>query len=166
MKNGIMAASLAGMLALAGVALAEPGPGGAERHGGPGGPGGPGGGLMALIQDEARAKELGLTDQQIAAAQEAARTHRKASIALRGNAELAQMELQDLMEDETSSREAVMKAVEKVGAAELALEKSKVELRLQLRDILGADTMKKIRSEMREERQDERGGPPDGRRGK
>jgi Spy/CpxP family protein refolding chaperone len=171
MKKAILAATAAGVLALATSSFAEPGhgPGGGDGMG-PGGPGGQHGGgmgFMAILQDEDLAREFGLTDKQIDAAQAAAKEHRKQAIRLRGDVELARMELQELMDSDKPDREAVMKAVDKVGATELALEKSNVDLKLQLRDIVGADTMKKIRAKMREERQerrqeDQRRGPQGG----
>jgi Spy/CpxP family protein refolding chaperone len=167
MKTWVITTVVAAMLATATWAApgqGQCGGGGGKDKGGPGGGPGGGQGLQAILKDEQLAKQLGMTDAQIEAVHDAAYANRKDSVKLRGDAELARIDLHKLMEADTPDLDAVMKAVEKSGAAETALHKSEIALKLKIREIVGADTMKKIRAHMREvagqKFQDRRNGPP------
>jgi len=143
--------------ALAGAGLcwaAEKGDfgGGWMHHRGAGGPGdgGFGMGMGWLLHNPDKAHELGVTDQQLATLKDEAFKREEAMIKARADVELAHLELRHLLEQDTSKADAVNAAVDKVGAARTALEKEKVGGLLKAREILGADTVAKIRAAMRE----------------
>ncbi len=151
----ILAATL--VMALAGMSMnawAEPGEG---RGGGPEGkramgPGGPGGGaamsariLQRLLDNPEKMKEFGITGEQAASLQTSFYELEKKMVTLESDAELAQIELRRLMDADAPDKAAVLAAVEKAGAARTAIQKAQVEQRLTVRDVLGDETMKKIK---------------------
>ncbi|HEY8240986.1 MAG TPA: periplasmic heavy metal sensor [Kiritimatiellia bacterium] len=160
MKKWVIATMVAGSMAITGLAVAGPGRGGPKQDGP-----GQGGhrGLQALLQNEALARELGVTDAQLDAVRDALYANKTAGVKLHGDAELARIELHRLMEAESPDRDAVMKAIEKAGAAEIAIRKSEVGLKLKVREIVGTETLKKIRTQMREQAA-QRGGERHGQR--
>lgn len=155
----ILAATL--VIALTGLSMnawAEPGEGrggGPEgkRAMGPGGPGdGPGGGaamgariLERLLDNPEKMKEFGITETQAATLQKSFYELEKKMVTLQGEAELAQIELRRLMDADAPDKAAVLAAVEKAGAARTAIQKAQVEQRLNVREVLGDETMKKIK---------------------
>jgi Spy/CpxP family protein refolding chaperone len=167
MKSKVIVLCVAGVLALAALAFAQPGPGPGAGGRGAGGPGGsrggfgPGMGAEMLAHNPDLAKELGVTDEQIAALKTASYAHEQQTIKLRADFEAAQLEVRKLMEADTPDKAAVLAAVENAGKAGTELRKAQVSHMLQVREIVGKDVTKKLRAELRErmkERREERGG--------
>ncbi|MFH0907415.1 MAG: periplasmic heavy metal sensor [bacterium] len=167
MKNWLIASGVAASLALAAVVCA-----GQEHHGdgpglggGAGGPGGGrGGGLQAILDNEEIVKKLGITDAQVKAVREAGYERQKVMISLRADAELAQLDVKKLMDQDTPDTEAVMKALDTVGRLETEIRKEGVRNQLRIREIIGTDTARKLRDIMRE-RKGREGGDRQGKRG-
>ncbi len=163
MKNGLRYWGAA-LLAGAAIAAQAPGP-----MGGPGLPGcampGGGGCPMAGGGREQALKAAGATDEQVARVREKMYETRKQMIALRAEQELARMEVQHLLSQDKVDREAVMKAVDKTGAVETSIHKLRVQQQLDLRDIVGADVLKKARESAFEHRRDKQDGRREDRRG-
>lgn len=145
------------VMALAGLSMtasAEPGQG---RGGGPEGKramgqGGPGGGaamgariLQRLLDNPEKMKEFGITEAQASSLQSSFYELEKKMVTLESDAELAQIELRRLMDADAPDKDAVLAAVEKAGAARTAIQKAQVEQRLAVRDVLGDETMNKIK---------------------
>lgn len=161
------------VMALAGLSMnawAEPGEG---RGGGPEGkramgPGGPGCGaamgariLQRVLDNPEKMKEFGITEEQAASLQTSFYELEKKMVTLESDAELAQIELRRLMDAEAPDKAAVLAAVEKAGAARTAIQKALVEQRLNTRNVLGDETMKKIKHLVGERMRQARGGDGD-----
>lgn len=162
MKNGLMACGVAAGLALAAVAYAEPERGGGGPGGGPGG--GHGGGLQALLENDDVVKKLGLTSEQVKAVQEAGYQHQKVMVSLRADAELAQLDVKKLMDQDAPDTEAVMKAIDTAGRLQTEIRKEGVRNQLKIREIIGADAAKKLKDMMRDRMERQGGGDRHGKR--
>ena len=169
MKNWLIICCVAASLALAAVVFAEQdhrGGGGPGQGGGPGGgPGeGHGGGLSALLDNDEVVKKLGLTEEQVKAVQEAGYEHQKVMVSLRADAELAQLDVKKLMDQDAPNTEAVMKALDTAGRLQTELRKEGVRNQLKIREIIGTDAAKQLKQIMRN-RMDRQGGDRPGNRG-
>ncbi|MBU1693951.1 MAG: periplasmic heavy metal sensor, partial [Verrucomicrobia bacterium] len=135
------------------------------RRDGPRGGGMPGKaccpGMENMPRMESALREAGATDEQVAQLREQGYQMRKQMIALRAEKEQAELEVQHLLGQDKVDREAVMKAVETLGAVETSLRKLRVQQQLDVREIVGPDTCSKLRErafERRGQMRDERGG--------
>ena len=148
---------------------------GPQERGGPDGdrgPRGPGGGKGAaigwLVHNEAAARELGVTDDQLAQLKDQAYTTRQASIKLNAELDLARLGLSHLMESESVDEAAVDKAVDQISGIEAQLQKMQIKQQLKVRAILGSETLDKLQQQMRSRMREGRGeqrGQRDERRG-
>lgn len=161
MKKWFILTAVVVAVSMAVVAMAQPGPmGGREGRGGSGGgPGdGPGFGggqgrnpgmlLQRVLNNDKLAEKVGLTAEQVAALKSALNDHQKQMIKLRADADLARLEVQRLLAEKNVDRAAVLKAVDAEGAAHTAVRKAAIEERLKVRDIVGEETLEKIRGAM------------------
>lgn len=155
MKKWFIISGIVAALACASVAMAEPGAGRGGEGRGPhgGGPGfgggqGPGAGMLLqrVLQNEALAKKVGLTDEQIAALKTSLHETQKQMIKLRSDVELAELEVRRLMGEDNVDRAALMQALDAAGAAQTAMRKAGADERLKLREIVGQETLDKIRA--------------------
>lgn len=157
MKKMIRAAAVVVVTGLSLQAWADPGDG---RGGGPEGrramgPGGPGGAaamggrmLQRLLDHPEKMKEFGITEEQAAALKSSFYELEKKMVSLESDAELAQLELRRLMDADTPDKAAVLAAVDKAGAARTAIHKAAVEQRLAVREIVSAETLRKIKDKV------------------
>lgn len=167
MKKWYILSGIVAALACASVALAEPGFGAGRGGGGDGrGPrhDGPGPGMILhrVLDNPELAKKVGLTDQQVADLKASVLATQKQMIKLRSDVELAELEVRRLMDENPVDRDALMKAIDVAGAAQLAVRKAGVEERLKVREIVGQETLDKIRELVADRIADRRGG--EGRR--
>ena len=154
MKMGSMSLVAALLVGAAGAARAQPP---AE---GRGGEGGPGFGMRNPERMEQALREAGATDEQVAKLREQGYQMRKQMISLRAEREQAELEVQHLLGQDKVDREAVLKAVEKLGAVETSIHKLRVQHQLDMRELVGPDTCKKLHKrafEQRRERREDRG---------
>jgi Spy/CpxP family protein refolding chaperone len=159
MKKSLIAVCMAGGIAVA--ALAGPGGRGPAGEGfGPGHPPGHGRGLEALVRNPELATKLGIKPEQIAALQAAQYENEKTMIKLRGDFELARLEVRKLVDADSVDKAAVMAAIDNAGKIGTEIRKAEMSQMLKAREILGKDTIAKIREEMRDRRQ-QRGGDDD-----
>jgi Spy/CpxP family protein refolding chaperone len=166
MKKLMLVLAVTGAVGCAGLAWAgpqddDPGRGPGEGRGPEGHPG------MAfgrVMHDPEFAKSLGVTDEQIAKLRESSYEMRKQKIKLEAERELAKLEIQQLMEQDKPDREALNKAVEESGRVETELQKLHIQQRLTMDEVLGEETLAKIRDSMRDQVQ-ERSRDRAGRRG-
>ena len=143
-SKSLMAVALVGA---ATVALAQRSGGGRDRQGGASCPmmgGGPG--LEKMMRMEPMLRKAGATDEQLAALKEKAYELRKQMITLHAEQEQSENELQHLLGQDKVDRAAVMKAVEQVGAVKTNIQKLRVQQQLDMRDLLGAEVMGKLRA--------------------
>lgn len=158
----------------------------------PGGPQGPGGKnrgdrgpekmdpamiVQRIANNPEKAAKLGVTEEQIEKLEDIILKQEKRKIQLKANADKARVDLRQLMKQDEPDQEAVMAAVDAVGAAQTELRKAEIGTLLKVKRILGADTVKALRKEgrkmAREKKQQfqerrgkqERRGDGEGRRG-
>ena len=156
------------VLTLAGLGMtswAEPGP---DREDGPGAKrlmaGGPGGPeamgaqmLQRLLDNPEKMKEFGITDEQAAKLKASFYELEKKLVTLQGEAEMAQIEVRRLMDDDGADEAALMAAVDKAGQARTAIQKAMIQQRLMVRKTVGDDTLKKIKAQMNERMRQSKG---------
>lgn len=187
MNKWFLTTCVVGGIALASLAFAQGPKGGANgpqcaigQGGGAGEPGmqrgmekrgGPGEHLLrALEHNPELAKEVGVTDEQIAALKKAQYDNEKTMIRLRSDADLARLEVKNLMQADKVDKAAVMAAVDNAGKVMIELRKAQIGAAIQAKEILGADTMEKIHAKMGQHMKAMRGqgkgrGGPQGRNG-
>lgn len=156
MKRMMIVCVVAGLMAASGTVWAQDGGGRggpAQRGGMKGGGHGPGG-IGWLVHNEDVAKSLGVTADQITQLGELAYQGEIAQIKGRADLEIAQMELRRLLDSAKPTEEAVGKAVDKISALEAQLQKARLGEMLKARQILGDDTMDKLRDAAKERMRD------------
>jgi Spy/CpxP family protein refolding chaperone len=124
-------------------------------------------GLQFLNNPDIR-KQVGITDEQAAKLRQQVSDFRKSEIRDRADLQIKRLDLQDLLDADKPDRAAIDSKLSEISASQLALEKSSVEFRLNMRDAITPAQREKIRQLMMNGR---RGGPappqqsPQGRRG-
>jgi Spy/CpxP family protein refolding chaperone len=154
MKKVMMVCAMVSLFAASGAVWAAdggdkggPGPcGDDERSFGRGG-----GDISRLVRNEEAAKKLGVTDEQIAQLREMAYQGEIEQIKGHADLEIAHIELRRLMDSAKPTEEAVGKAVDKISALEAQLQKARFGEMLKARQILGEETMQKLRDAMRDQ---------------
>lgn len=117
--------------------------------------GGPGPGMeigRKGFHNPERLKEAGATDKQLEALKTFANEQQFKRIDLQAAAEKAELALSQLMDSETADEKAALQAVDTLSQARAELFKLEVSAKLKMREILGADVLKKLRQM----------GPPEG----
>ena len=162
MNKWLVMTCATGAIAMAAVAWAGPdgnqerqgpGPGQEQRHGGH-----RGGGFGPLLNNPELAAELGVTPEQVTALREAQYEQRKQTITLRSEVQLARLEVKKLMDAEPVDEAAVLAAVDAAGAKATALKKSAIQHMLKVREIVGQETLQKLRAHMRDQFRERRQG--------
>lgn len=128
------------------------GPGGLRGPGGPGGPGEVDRGeiLKRVLGNPEIAKKAGVTEEQIRKIKASQLEFEKKSITLRAEAELARLEMRQLMDADKTDRDAIGKAFDAVAAKETALRKAEMLRMFDVKDALGDETLDKIKGMVRE----------------
>jgi Spy/CpxP family protein refolding chaperone len=162
-------------------------PPGADRgqvqRGGPGGPKGPGAmrgrraqargerwgrgrhfSLARLLSDPEIQQKVGVTADQVAKIRQEESTFRKTEIRQRADLAVQRIDLRDLLAAQTPDRSAIDAKLQQVSAAQLAVEKVRIDFRLNMKQALTPDQREKLRQALRERWQARRG-PGEGRPG-
>ncbi|MCG8606606.1 Spy/CpxP family protein refolding chaperone [bacterium] len=118
---------------------------------------GRGGGLHqgSLGNIERFSEELGLSDEQVASIKEARFATQKQGIELRSKIKIAQLELKELMQQESVDENEVKRQVEKVGDLRTNQMQNRVQSQLKVRAILTAEQRSKLQT-LRKERMQKR----------
>jgi Spy/CpxP family protein refolding chaperone len=172
------------MIGPEGDAMVEP-----DGPRGPGGPGGPRGewgrgrggfergghgrhgfgGLSRLLSNPDIQQKVGISAAQVAKIREQESTFRKNEIRQRAEVQIKQIDLRDLLSAEKPDRAAIDRALQDVSTSRLAMEKSRIDFRLNMRDALTPDQKEKLKQALKDRRQSERGpgrqGPSGNQRG-
>ena len=121
--------------------------------------------LARLLSDPAVRQQLGVTAEQAGKIRQQESDFRKAEI--RNNAELQikRMDLNDLLAAEKPDRAAISSKLQEVGAAQLAVEKSAIDNRLNMREALTPAQRQKLQQLMAQPRQPGLPGNPPPARG-
>lgn len=113
--------------------------------------------ITAFLNNQAAVEKVGLTAEQVSSLKSLAAESEKKIGALRETVQLSEAAVRDLMRADTPDRSAIIAAIEKTGAARTDLRKAVVEEQLSVREIVGADALRKIhRATVREWRKDDR----------
>ena len=123
--------------------------------------------LQRVLNDDSLAKELGVTEDQVATLSNYVYEHRQNMIKLQSDRQLAQVEIDHLLKQDNPDVEAVMKAVDHAGAIETDIRKAQVEQTMKVKTVLGKDTLakmheyfeKKLEERMQNQNDCGRGGP-------
>ena len=114
-----------------------------------------------LLRNPDVAKKAGVTDEQIAALKTAHYEAEKQRIDLQRDAQVARLEVKNLLQADATDIDAIHTAIDKAGLAMTAMRKAQVDQQLKVKEILGKETLAKLRELGREkmmERRDQRGG--------
>jgi Spy/CpxP family protein refolding chaperone len=175
-----LALSCAPMIAQDAPQGPPPGPGaGQVQRGGPGGPAGPGakrgpmgrergerGGrwgherhfsLARVLSDPEIQQKVGVTADQVAKIRQEESTFRKTEIRQRADVAVQRIDLRDLMAAQTPDRSAIDAKLQQISSAQLALEKARVDFRLNMKQALTPEQREKLRQALRERWQARRG---------
>ena len=147
MKKEMVLMSLLSALFMSGAQAQSPEGRGGKMLRAPEG-GGPGAALRLgwALNDSEALKKSGLTDEQITALRGAVYAHKEQAIALRAERDKARLALDKLMNSDSPSEDALMKAVENVGAAEISMQKEQIKLQMKAMEIMGKEKYQKIRT--------------------
>jgi Spy/CpxP family protein refolding chaperone len=116
--------------------------------------------LERLLRDPDIRKQAGITDDQVAKIRQQESEFRKTEIRNRADLEVKRLDLKDLLESDKPDRAAIDSKLQEISASQMALEKSAIDHRLDMRDAITPAQRDKIRQVMKDRWQ--RGGP-DGR---
>lgn len=177
MKRIVMTGVLAALLGVAGAAQAEPGgdrpDGRPEQREGKrmmGGPGQQDGAakhmLMRMLDNPDKAREFGISPEQAKALKASFHEMEKKMVSLRADVETAELDVRELMEQDDPDEAALMAAIEKVGQARTAVQKTLAQQRLAVGKIVSPETMKKVRERVQERMRQSKGAEDRGPRGK
>jgi len=154
-------------------------PGSPDAAPAPQGPGGPGGPMMImrpdrrwgrmgmrgwgteavefrlgrLLSDPNVRQQLGITADQAAKIRQQESDFRKSEIRNRADLQIKRLDLDDLLSADKPDRAAIDRKLQEVGAAEIALEKSAIDNRLNMRDALTPAQRQKLEQMMIQRRQ-------------
>lgn len=110
-----------------------------------------------IVHNPEKAKELGVTDDQVAELRDIAYKARLQTIKLRAESETARVELEQLMSADQPDEAAILKAVENAGRIETEIQKARVQETLRVRAMLGEEQVAKLRNALCEQREERRG---------
>jgi len=124
-------------------------------------------GLARLLSNPNVRQQLGVTADQAAKIRQQESDFRKTEIRNRADLEIKRMDLNDLLSADKPDRSAIDSKLQEISAAQLALEKSKIDNRLTMRDALTPAQRQKLQQMMMQRRQPMPGGnaAPRGPRG-
>ena len=109
-------------------------------------------GLGRLLNDPNVRQQLGITADQAAKIRQQESDFRKTEIRNRADLEIKRMDLNDLLSADKPDRSAINSKLQEVSAAQLALEKSAIDFRLTMRDVLTPAQRQKLQQMMRQRR--------------
>ena len=116
-------------------------------------------GLGRLLNDPDVRQQLGVTADQAAKIRQQESDFRKAEIRNRADLQIKRLDLDDLLSADKPDRAAIDSKLQEIGAAQIALEKSAIDNRLNMRDALTPAQRQKLEQMMRQRRQFLPGGP-------
>lgn len=142
------------VVTLCGAAQAQPGGPWGDKGREKGGAFGGGPGIQGLLRHPEAAKEMGVTDEQLVALRDGAYKMERDVIKLRADADLARLEVRRLLDQDQPDAEVLGKAIDEAGRIQTQIRKAKLLEQVRVRQILGKDTVAKLREEGRERREE------------
>ena len=122
-------------------------------------------GLSRVLSDPAIREQVGVTTEQVAKIRQQESDFRKAAIRDRADLEVKRIDLNDLLAADKPDRAAIDSKLQEISTAQLAVEKSRIDYRLTMRDALTPAQRQKLRDVMNERRQRGDGSRPRGPQG-
>jgi Spy/CpxP family protein refolding chaperone len=125
-------------------------------------------GLSRLLSDPDIQQKVGISAAQVAKIKEQESAFRKTEIRERADLDVKRVELHDLLSADTPDRKAIDSKLQEVSASQLAMAKSRVDFRLDMKEALTPDQREKLRQALRDRwqsRQPRRGPGAPGQRG-
>ena len=116
-------------------------------------------GLLRALHDPDVRKQVGISDDQFAKLRQQESDFRKTEIRERADLQVKRIDLRDLLSADKPDRSAIDAKLQEISTAQLALEKSAVDHRLDMRDAVTPEQRDKLRQLMRDRWQQHRGGP-------
>ena len=119
--------------------------------------------LARLLSDPEIQQKVGITADQVAKIRQEESSFRKTEIRQRADVAVQRIDLRDLLAAQTPDRTAIDAKLQQISAAQLAMEKARVDFRLNMKQALTPDQREKLRQALRERwqaRRDTRGGRP------
>ena len=107
-------------------------------------------GLSRLLSDPEIQQKVGVTPEQVAKIRQQESTFRKAEIRQRADLQVKRVDLRDLLAADKPDRAAIDAKLQDISTSQLALEKSRVNFRLDMRAALTADQREKLRQATRD----------------
>ena len=117
-------------------------------------------GLSRILNDPDICEKVGVTTEQVAKIRQQESDFRKAEIRNRADLKVKRIDLNDLLAADKPDRTAIDSKLQEISTAQLALEKSRIDNRLNMRDALTPAQRQKLRDLINERRQrGDRSGP-------
>ncbi|HTZ99713.1 MAG TPA: periplasmic heavy metal sensor [Candidatus Aquilonibacter sp.] len=115
-------------------------------------------GLTRALHDPAVRQQAGITDEQFAKIRQQESDFRKTEIRDRADLQVKRIDLRDLLSADKPDRAAIDSKLQEISTAQLALQKSAVDYRLDMHDAITPAQRDKLRQALRD-RWQQRGGP-------
>jgi Spy/CpxP family protein refolding chaperone len=122
-------------------------------------------GLSRLLSDPAIRQQVGVTTEQVAKIRQQESDFRKAEIRNRADLEVKRIDLRDLLAADQPDRAAIDSKLQEISAAQLTLEKSRIDFRLNMKGALTPEQRQKLRDALNARRQRAEGPRPRGPQG-
>ncbi|HTZ46245.1 MAG TPA: Spy/CpxP family protein refolding chaperone [Verrucomicrobiae bacterium] len=107
-------------------------------------------GLSRLLSNPDIQQKVGVTAEQVAKIKQQESAFRKSEIRERADVDVKRVELRDLLSADTPDRKAIDAKLQEVSTAQLAMEKSRVDFRLDMKEALTPDQRTKLRQALQD----------------
>jgi Spy/CpxP family protein refolding chaperone len=119
-------------------------------------------GLSRMLSNPEIQQKVGVSAEQVAKIRQEESSFRKTSIQQRADMQVKQIDLRELLEAAKVDRGAIDRQLQAISASRLAMDKSRIDFRLSMKDALTPEQREKLQQAMRERRQAQRGTGPRG----
>lgn len=109
--------------------------------------------LSRLLNSPDIQQKVGISAEQVAKIKQQESSFRKSEIRERADAAVKRVELRDLLSADTPDRKAIDAKLQELSTAQLAVEKSRIDFRLDMKNALTSDQRTKLRQALQERRQ-------------
>jgi Spy/CpxP family protein refolding chaperone len=106
--------------------------------------------LSRLLSSPEMQQKVGVSAEQVAKIRTQETAFRKSSIQQRADLEIKQLDLRELMAADKPDRAAIDRKLQEVSASRLAMDKSRVDFRLNMKDALTPEQREKLKAAMKE----------------
>ena len=114
-------------------------------------------GLSRLLSDPEIQQKVGVTVEQVAKIRQQESTFRKTEIRQRADLEVKRIDLRDMLSADKPDRAAIDRQLQEISTSQLAMAKTRVDFRLNMKDALTPEQREKLKQAVRE-RWQSRGG--------